>query len=82
MNSTVGISEILSQGIGQNIIVILETYPFFVVGTFEYENNDQIGVMVQFGVPVPLNGNLFHIRKDSIAAFYADSNLGNVPTVW
>ena len=76
------LEEKLAAGIGQNILVMTEVYPFFYVGKLEYVTDGQIGVNVQFGVPVPLLNQVFNVRIKSISAFYFDSELGKIPATW
>ncbi|BBF43675.1 hypothetical protein lbkm_2363 [Lachnospiraceae bacterium KM106-2] len=76
------LEEKLAAGIGQNILVMTEAYPFFYVGKLEYVTDGQIGVNVQFGVPVPLQNQVFNVRINAISAFYFDSELGKIPATW
>lgn len=72
----------LVNGIGKKILVMLESFPFFVVGTLEFVSNGQIGVNVTFGVPLPLKNRIFEIGLTKISAFYVEECPGDIPNVW
>ncbi len=66
----------------QRILVMTESYPFFLVGVIKSSHKDMVSVKAEFGVPLPLKDCVFHIRKDSISAFYVENDSCKIPTVW
>ena len=66
----------------QRILIMTETYPFFLVGVIKSSRRDVVSVKAEFGVPLPLKDRVFHIRKDSISAFYVENDSCKIPTVW
>lgn len=64
----------------EKILVITEFYPFFLVGEIENFNKDYIWVKAEFGVPLPLKGEVFHIKRDAISAFFVENDHQKIPT--
>ncbi len=64
------------------ILVMTEYYPFFLVGQIKNSDRDYVNVKAEFGVPLPLKGRVFHIKKDAISAFYVEDDDCKIPTVW
>ena len=66
----------------EQILVMTEEYPFFLVGTIEPSEDDIVSVKAEFGVPLPLKDHVFHFKSDGISAFYVEEDSCKIPTVW
>ena len=66
----------------RRILIMTECYPFFMVGKIVEEQEDTVCVKSEFGVPLPLKDRVFHIKKDSISAYYVENDSCKIPTVW
>ena len=66
----------------RKILVMTESYPFFLVGTLVSSDKNYINVEAKFGIPLPLRDRVFHIRKDAISAFFIENDECKIPTVW
>lgn len=71
--------EKLKLGCGMRTIVMLDTYPFFVVGTLNSVSEQYIEVNVEFGVPVELLHLPLRIKLDNIVAVYSETLEGEIP---
>lgn len=72
----------LSASIDEKILVMTEYYPFFLVGTLEKVENEEIWVNAKFGVSAPLKNNVFQIRIDAISALFAETEHNKIPDTW
>ena len=66
----------------RKILVMTESYPFFLVGILVSSDKEYINVKAEFGIPLPLRDRVFHIRKDAISAFFIENDECKIPTVW
>lgn len=72
----------LSASIDKKVLVMTEYYPFFLVGTLEKVENEEIWVNAKFGVSAPLKNNVFQIRIDAISALFAETEKNKIPDTW
>ena len=64
------LSEALSELIGQKDRIMLEQFPFFIVGEVLEVYDECLIMRADFGVPVELQGKTFFISIDKIITFY------------
>lgn len=70
---------LLKKGVGSRIMVILESFPFFMTGKLVDVDPDTVAVEAQEGVPIQLVGHTFHISQASIAAFFIEEKGFPIP---
>ncbi|OCL27323.1 hypothetical protein U472_07635 [Orenia metallireducens] len=70
----------LEESLGKKTIVILETFPFFMVGTLQQAADDHIIVKPNFGVPVELRDIPFTIVLENIVAIFPEDEQNQIPT--
>ena len=73
------LAEKLSQGIGRRALVMIEVFPFFIVGTLDDVQGDHINIIAEFGVPLQFQGKDFNLNIANIAALYVEENEGEIP---
>lgn len=73
------LSEKLQQGCEKRTLVMLDTYPFFVIGTLCNVSEHYVEIDVKFGVPSELIHLPFRIMIDDIVAIYAETYEGEIP---
>jgi ferredoxin-fold anticodon binding domain-containing protein len=76
------IEKKLSTSIGKKVLVMTEYYPFFLVGTLQKVENEEIWVKAKFGVSAPLKNKVFQIRIDAISATFAETEQNKIPDTW
>lgn len=69
----------LRKGLNKRVLVMIEAFPFFIVGTLVDVASNQIDILAEFGVPLPLKNNVFHINIESIVAVYVEEQDGEIP---
>jgi hypothetical protein len=73
------LNEKLKGGLGKRTIVILDVYPFFIVGTLCRVMQHYIEVEAEFGVLAELMDLPFRIRTDNIVGIYSETVKGEIP---
>lgn len=73
------LSEKLQHGCGKRTIVMLDTYPFFVIGTLCNVSYHYVEINVEFGVPTELICLPLRIMIDDIVAIYPETHEGEIP---
>ena len=72
----------LSASIGKKALIMIEYYPFSLVGILENVENEEIWINAKFGVSAPLKDNVFQIRIDAISALFAETEQNKIPDTW
>ena len=73
------LSEKLSIGLGNRVLVMIETFPFFIVGILDDVQGDHINIIAESGVPLQFRGKDFNLNIANIAALYVEETEGEIP---
>lgn len=77
MNKT--LEQELENGIGKRALVMLPSFPFFIVGKLEDVGTGCISIIAESGVAVELKGTEFYISIENIAAVFVEGVHGEIP---
>lgn len=70
---------LLKKGIRSRILVMLESFPFFMTGKLVDVKPDTVVIEAQEGIPIQLVGRTFHISQANIAAFFIENKEFPIP---
>lgn len=70
---------LLRKGIGSRIVVILDSFPFFMTGKLVDIDPGVVAIEAQEGIPIQLVGRTFYITQASIAAFFIEEKGFPIP---
>lgn len=73
------LAEKLELGLGRKALVMIEVFPFFIVGTLDDVQGDHINIIAEFGVPGEFEGKDFNLNIANIAALYVEEFDGEIP---
>lgn len=69
------------RGAGSRILVMMETFPFFMTGKLIGKEADFVIIEAQEGIPIQLVGRIFHISLANIAAFFIENKEFPIPVL-
>ncbi|MDN5347888.1 MAG: hypothetical protein PWP65_1452 [Clostridia bacterium] len=69
------------KGAGSRILVMMETFPFFMTGKLIGKETDFVMIEAQEGIPIQLVGRIFHISLANIAAFFIENREFPIPVL-
>jgi len=73
--------DLFSRSNGKRIVLILETFPFFMVGRLVGMGPGTIAVRAEEGVSIEFVGRRFHILVDTIAVFFIEEPDYPIPSL-
>lgn len=73
------LAERLSRGLGKRVLVMIQNFPFFIVGRLVDVQGDHINIIAEFGVPLEFQGKDFNLNIANIAALYVEAVEGEIP---
>lgn len=73
------LAEKLNRGLGRRVLVMISTFPFFIVGKLVDVQGDHINIIADFGVPLEFQGKDFNLNIANIAALYVEEVQGEIP---
>jgi len=74
-----GMVQDFCSALGKRALVLLASYPFFVVGKVKEVGKNYVLIDSEFGVPHQLKGVPFTIRFNRINAYFADDGIHKIP---
>ncbi|CAM4462138.1 hypothetical protein [Paenibacillus tarimensis] len=76
-----GVVEQFRANIGTRMLLFMETYPFFIVGTLEREESGFAYVRIELSNITELDNSIIRVHIDEIQVFYFESEGVQIPSI-